>query len=80
MATSNAEWQRAYRQRHIKDLGGERERLNLIVDHTAITALKRLAKLTQTEMLVRVLADAEARLLATMPGAKQDKYPDAFTR
>lgn len=44
MAQSNAERQRAYRQRHLKDIEGGGERLNTVVSVSAKAQLARLAQ------------------------------------
>jgi hypothetical protein len=43
MAKSNAQRQSDYRVRHLKDLDGQAERLNLLVNLHAKRALERLA-------------------------------------
>ena len=43
MAKSNAQRQSDYRARHLKDLDGQAERLNLLVNLHAKRALERLA-------------------------------------
>jgi hypothetical protein len=65
MAT-NAERQRAYRLRHLKDETGQGERLSVVVDSQAKRALERLAVcygVTQRAMLERLLQGAELALL-----------------
>ncbi|MBK7520108.1 MAG: hypothetical protein IPJ33_19600 [Gammaproteobacteria bacterium] len=61
MAT-NAERQRAYRQRHLQDVDGSGERLNMVVSVQAKAQLGRLARhhgISQRAMLERLLAAAE---------------------
>ena len=61
MAT-NAERQAAYRARHLKDVDGQGERMNLIVGAQAKRALERLAAcygVTQRGMIEKLLIDAE---------------------
>lgn len=61
MAT-NAERQRAYRQRHLQDVDGAGERLNMVVSVQAKAQLGRLAShhgISQRAMLERLLAEAE---------------------
>ena len=61
MAT-NAERQRAYRQRHLQDVDGSGERLNMVFSVQAKAQLGRLARhhgISQRAMLERLLAAAE---------------------
>ena len=61
MAT-NAERQRAYRQRHLQDVDSIGARLNLVVSVQAKAQLGRLARhhgVSQRAMLERLLAEAE---------------------
>ena len=61
MAT-NAERQRAYRQRPLQDVDGSGERLNMVVSVQAKAQLGRLARhhgISQRAMLERLLAAAE---------------------
>jgi hypothetical protein len=54
MAKSNAQRQSDYRVRHLKDVDGQAERLNLLVNLHAKRALERLAAcyaVTQREVL-----------------------------
>lgn len=44
MGKTAAQRQAAYRQRHLKDVEGEKERINLVMDMHARLACKRLAK------------------------------------
>lgn len=79
MAQSNAERQRAYRQRRLKDLDATGERINLIVSAGTKRKLERLAVcygVTQTGMLERLLADAERALLDSLPMDRHDHYYD----
>ncbi len=58
MATS-AERQAAYRQRHLQDVDGHGERLNMVISVQAKAQLKRLARhagITQRSMLEPQLA------------------------
>jgi hypothetical protein len=62
MAQSNAERQRAYRTRHLKDENGKGERLNILLDLHAKRALERLATcygVTQKAILESILRQAE---------------------
>lgn len=66
MAQSNSERQAAYRARHLKDEGGQGERLNLVIDLHAKRALERLANcygVTQRALLERLLVVAEREAL-----------------
>jgi hypothetical protein len=79
MAQSNAERQRSYRQRRLKGLDANSERINLVVSATTKRKLERLAAcygVTKTGMLERVLADAERALLDFLPMDKHDHYYD----
>ena len=61
MAT-NAERQRAYRQRHLQDVDSIGARLNLVVSVQAKAQLRRLARhhgISQRAMVERLLAEAE---------------------
>lgn len=70
MAT-NAERQRAYRQRHLQDISDSMAaRINVIVGAGTKAQLERLARhhgLSQRAMLERLLADAE-REVSAAPG------------
>ena len=62
MAKSNAQRQSDYRARHLKDVNGEAERLNLLLDVHAKRALERLAAcyaVTQREVLEGLLREAD---------------------
>lgn len=64
-AQSNAARQAAYRQRHLYDVDGQAERLNMVVTVQAKAQLERLARhygVTQREVLARVLADTERKV------------------
>lgn len=79
MAMSNADRQREYRARHLKDVEGTGERVNMIVSVQAKRSLERLAAcygVTQRELMERVIADAENALLAGLSGKKQTAYYD----
>ncbi len=65
-AQSNAARQAAYRQRHLHDVDGQGERINMVVTVQAKAQLERLAMhygLTQREVLARVLAEAERNVV-----------------
>jgi len=76
---SNAQRQRAYRERHLKDAGGKGERLNTVLNLSAKRSLERLAScygVTQRAILERVIARAEDDLLATLDSGQQSQYYD----
>lgn len=82
MRKSNAERQRAYRDRHLK-LADEPdellERVNQMVSLPAKNALKRLASyygVTQRTLLESAIANAERALFDTLPGEHQNDYYD----
>jgi hypothetical protein len=65
-AQSNAARQAAYRQRHLHDVDGQGERINMVVSVQAKAQLECLAThygVTQRELLARVLADAERKVV-----------------
>ena len=77
MAMSNAERQRAYRQRHLAE--GEGHRLNLVVAVQTGAQLDRLAKhygVTKRAMLERLLQQAESALVDGMKPKAQRTYFD----
>jgi hypothetical protein len=78
MAMTNAEKQRCYRERKLKDENGER--INLIVSVNAKLALKRLAAhngLTQSAMLERILLEAQSAITQTLDDDQFKKYINA---
>ena len=82
MRKSNAQRQRAYRDRHLK-LADEPddllERINQMVSLHAKNTLKRLASyygVTQRVMLESAIANAEHALFDTLPGEHQNDYYD----
>lgn len=83
MAT-NAERQAAYRAKHLKDVNGTGERLNIIIDTHAKRALERLAicyAVTQRVMIERLLQDAERLAVdasAKVPGGDAAYYAGTF--
>jgi hypothetical protein len=82
MAKTAAERQREYRQRHLKDVDGKLERLNLLIDVAAKARLDRLAShygVTKRAALERVLAEAERRLLDALSHKEQTAYYDQRT-
>ncbi|MBM3394487.1 MAG: hypothetical protein FJY37_07640 [Betaproteobacteria bacterium] len=81
MGQSNAERQAAYRARHFNAMDGELERLNLALAVPAKARLERLAScyaVTQREVIETLLAQAERRLLESLPATDQDRYLDRF--
>lgn len=80
MAKSNAERQSDYRARHLKDVDGMGERLNLVIDLHAKRAFERLAVcygVTQKEIIERLVLGAEQATLnkaVTMPSGSADYY------
>ena len=82
MRKSNAQRQRAYRDRHLTltdDPDDMRERINQMVSLPAKNALKRLASyygVTQRAILESAIANAERTLLDTLPGEHQNHYYD----
>jgi predicted Zn-dependent protease len=80
MAQTNAERQAAYRARHLKDVDGEGERLNMVVDTKSKLTLKRLAiryGVTQRDVLEGLIDDAEKALLKKLSSAEQAEYYDS---
>jgi hypothetical protein len=72
-----------YRQKHLHDDGSDKARLNTLISAAAKLSLKRLAKhhaVRQTELLERLIADAENAELAKMSGDEQNAYNDAITQ
>jgi hypothetical protein len=70
MPRTNAERQAAYRQRHLKEMNGMLERLNMMLSLHAKRQLERLAAgygVTQRKLLERLLAEAERAALDTLP-------------
>lgn len=83
MAQSNAERQAAYRARHLKDVEGTGERINLLVDTTTKRALERMANrcaVTQRAMLQTLIADAERAMLDTLTPSEQASYYDPASK
>ena len=82
MRKSNAQRQRAYRDRHLKLTDAPEdmlERINQMVSLSAKTALKRLASyygVTQRTILESTIANAESALFDTLPGEQQNDYYD----
>lgn len=82
MRKSNAQRQRNYRDRHLKQAGEEYEmleRINQMVSLSAKSALKRLASyygVTQRTILERAIEDADNKLITTLPNEQQNDYYD----
>jgi len=82
MGKSNAQRQRNYRDRHLKQTGEEHEmleRINQMVSLSAKDSLKRLAccyGVTQRTILERAIEETENKLLNTMPNEQQNDYYD----
>jgi hypothetical protein len=79
MGKSNAERQAAYRARHFEDVDGGLERLSLAVSISAKAQLQRLAScygVTQRHVIETLLAQAERRLLESLPAESQGPYLD----
>jgi hypothetical protein len=77
MAKTNAEYQQAYRERHLKDFDSDNTRLDVVISGPASRALHRMAAqtgVTQRTMLEAVLTQAEAVILAGLDNAAQELY------
>ena len=76
-AQSNVQRQAAYRQRHLHDVDGQGDRINMVVTVQAKAQLERLARhygVTQRELLVRVLAEAERKVVDRLNRAEENVY------
>ena len=82
MKQSNAQRQRNYRDRHLKQTGEAYEmleRINQMVSFSTKDSLNRLAfcyGVTQRAMLERAIEEMENKLLSTLPNARQNDYYD----
>jgi hypothetical protein len=82
MRKSNAQRQRAYRDRHLKltdEPDDLLERINQMVSLSAKNTLKRLASyygVTQRAILESAIANAERALFDTLSGELQNDYYD----
>ncbi len=82
MRKTNAQRQRNYRDRHLKQTGEEHEmleRINQMVSLSAKDSLKRLASyygVTQRTILERATEEMENKLLNTMPNEQHNDYYD----
>jgi len=77
MTKTNAELQKAYRERHLKDFDSDNTRLDVVISGPASRALHRMAAqtgLSQRAMLESVLVQAEAAMLAGLDNAAQELY------
>lgn len=76
---TNAERQAAYRKRHLLDVDGQGERLNMVVPITTKAQLTRLTRhfgVTQRELMARVLAEAESKVVDGLGRAAEKAYYD----
>jgi hypothetical protein len=81
MAKTNAENQAAYKNRHLKDVSGTSERLDVLINVSAKIALKRLAKhyrVSQRAMLETIIADKQAALTANLSSEQQTAFYDSL--
>ena len=79
MVLTSAQRQAAHRARHLKDVDGSGERLNMIVNAAAKMQLMRLAAsygVTQRALVERLLAAAQAEAFSGLTGEQQDAYAD----
>jgi hypothetical protein len=82
MRKSNAQRQRHYRDRHLKQIGEQHpmlERINHMVSLHAKASLKRLAAcygVTQRAMLEMAIEAMEKTLLSRLPSEHQNDYYD----
>ncbi|MBK1736288.1 hypothetical protein CKO15_13665 [Halorhodospira abdelmalekii] len=80
MLKTNAQRQRAYRQRHLKEFDDDvemLERINMMAHHGAKTGLKRLAHyygVTQRALLEQIIDEATNRVLSTLASAQQADF------
>lgn len=80
-AQSNAARQAAYRQRHLHGIDGQGERINMVVTVQAKAQLERLARhygVTQRELIVRILADAERIVVDGLGRGEEKSYYQAL--
>lgn len=82
MTTTNAQRQRAYRQRHLKDTGNDYEmleRINMMVSFSAKENLRRLAfhyGVTQRAVLEQIINEATNHAIKTMDGQQRNDFFD----
>ena len=82
MGTSNAERQKAFRLRHMKDVEGQGSRLDVVVYGRTHITLKRLAKHYGVSLaaLLDRLAETEQRAIVDgMTSDQQREYFDSVT-
>ena len=75
--TSNAERQRAYRERHLHDIDGKSDRLSMVISMHTKTSLERLAScygVTQKAMLEMLVDKAERDLIEAATRGQRDGY------
>jgi len=80
MASSTADRQRQYRQRHLKDAEGNKSRLQAIVAYRTMTSLRRMALHTGesiTHIIDRIVLDAEKNITDKLSSSAYDAYHDA---
>ena len=80
-STSNAERQAAYQQRHLRAVEGQGARINMVVTVQAKAQLERLARhygVTQRELLARVLADVERKVVDGLGRGYERAYYEAI--
>ena len=76
---SNAERQAAWRKRHLQDVDGQGERLNMVVPVQTKAQPTRLARhfgITQRELLARVLAETESKVVDGLSRSAEKAYYD----
>lgn len=81
MALSNAQVQAAYRMRHLKDESGTASRLDVLIDHHAKIALKRLAahyRVSSRAMLETLISNAQSSLTDTLSADQHIAYCDSI--
>jgi hypothetical protein len=74
---TNAERQARYRQRHIRDIDGQKRRLSLFLDMHARRQLERIARhkcYTVTALIEEWAAKAEQRITARMTMKEEKAY------
>jgi len=82
MPKTNAQRQREYRQRHLKDVSDDGvmlERINMMVDYRTRTQLKRLAScygVTQRGMLEHIIREAAGALIQRLTPQQQTDFYD----
>jgi hypothetical protein len=77
---TNAERQARYRQRHLRNVDGEKRRLSLFLDLHARRRLERIARhkrYTVTDLIEEWAAKAEQRITARMTLKEEKAYFNA---